>query len=236
MHILVALLMGLWLAAGMAQADTVKLKNGTAVEGKVIEQTAEGVKVDIGGVTLTYYTDEVVSVVMGQAQAPQAPDTKDVVVPPSAGEASRPVSNTEPSPENTAQPVAATVVVDPLDGLNKDQLIRKFVMIYGVKENMQANFDQMIGTLKPEQAQAFRDAVKVDDIVEQLLPIYDKHFSEMDLKAYIRFYSSAEGKKLVSSLPLLMRDSVDVSMKYLDTHLPDSLKQPQQSQPPVSGN
>ena len=111
--------------------------------------------------------------------------------------------------------------------MSKNDLIKKFVQIYGVKENMQANFDQMTATLKPDQAEAFRQSVKVDEIVELLLPIYDKHFSADELRTYIHFYSSTEGKKLVQALPLLMKDSVDVSMKYLDTHLPESLKQEQ---------
>ncbi len=226
MHILLALFMVVFAAVGAAQADTIKLKNGTTVEGKVIEQTAEGIKVDIGGGTRRDYSDEVESV--AAAQGAQAPDAVAVVVPPPSAEVPVPVVKTAPASEvkTNPSPVVAAAA-DGLEGMSKDQLIRKFVAIYGVKENMQANFDQMTGTLKPEQAQAFRTAVRVDDIVEKLLPIYDKHFSEADLKAYIRFYTSAEGRKLVQSLPLLMKDSVDVSMKYLDANLPESLKQPQ---------
>jgi hypothetical protein len=223
---------------GVAQAETVRLKNGNTVEGKVIERTADGVKIDIGGVTLTYYSDEIESI-DAAAQTAVAP----VPVPEAAAPVVAEAVQQEPAvPVAVEAPVvsAAFAASDDLANMSKEDLIKKFVQIYGVKENMQANFDQMIATLKQEQADAFRQSVKVDDIIQLLLPIYDKHFSADDLRAYIRFYSSTEGKKLVQALPLLMKDSVDVSMKYLDSHLPESLKQeeaaPSDGAAPASGN
>jgi uncharacterized protein len=204
MRILFVLLVGVCVGAMPALADTVRLKNGTVVEGKIIEKTADAVKMEVSGVALTYYNDEI--------DAEQTAQGEDAVQP---------------------APVTDAAAVDDLSSMSKDALIRKFVQIYGVKENMQANFDQMTASLKPDQAEAFRAAIKVDDIIQELLPVYDKHFSENDLRAYIRFYSSPEGKKLVQTLPLLMKDSVDVSMKYLDVHLPASLKE---AQPDQHGN
>jgi hypothetical protein len=229
----------LCLMCGVSRADVIHLKNGNSVEGKVVEKTADGIKVDIGGVMLTYYSDEVASIdsadqpvvstapaAEAEASAPVAAVTEAPALEPVAeiaaeAPAAEPIA--EPAVEvPMAEPVAAS---DDLTNMSKEDLIKKFVQIYGVKENMQTNFDQMTATLKPDQAEAFRQSVKVDEIVDLLLPIYDKHFSADDLRAYIRFYSSAEGRKLVQTLPLLMKDSVDISMKYLDERLPESLKQ-----------
>lgn len=227
MRICLFVLVMMSLVAGAVHADTVHLKNGNTVEGKVIENTAEGVKMDIGGVTLTYYTDEIASIdadnPLVAAAVPEVLD-REVV-------AQEALQSEFQVPALEASAVAAT---DDLAQMGKEALIRKFVQIYGVKENMQLNFDQMVTTLKPEQAQAFRQAVKVDEIVQLLLPIYDKHFSADDLRAYIRFYGSKEGKKLVQTLPLLMKDSVEVSMKYLDAHLPESLKQGESASGPAA--
>lgn len=217
----------------LAHADTLHLKNGNTIEGKVVEKTADGVKVDIGGVTLTYYSDEIASIdavdqaapeVVAEASA-EAPAEVPVEAPvevPAEVKAEEPVAEAAVEAPAVA---AAPVVADGLADASKQELIKQFVQIYGVKENMQSNFDQMTSTLKPDQAEAFRQSVKVDEIVELLFPVYDKHFSADDLRAYIRFYGSTEGKKLVRTLPLLMKDSVDISMKYLDAHLPESLKQ-----------
>ncbi len=227
MRIWFALLVAVVMMADVAKADTIRLKNGNVVEGKIIERTPDGIKMDIGGVSLTYYSDEIGSI-DGDAQA------VDAVAPASSAAAIVPVEPPAVAadmPEAAAavvpvKPVpVASVVADDLAGMSKDALIRKFVAIYGVKENMQSNFDQMTSTLNPQQAEAFRGSIKVDEIVELLLPIYDKHFTEDDLRAYIRFYDSSEGRRLVQTLPLLMKDSVEISMKYLDSHLPESLKE-----------
>jgi uncharacterized protein len=208
MKTLMSLFVGIGMICGAAFADTVHLKNGSTVEGQIIAQTADAVKVDVGGTTVTYYADEIASV--DKADASVA-----AVIP--AAEVPAPVVDV----------VAAPPAQDGLAVMSKEDLINRFVEIYGVKQNMQANFDQMTSTLKPEDAAAFRNSVKVDDIIRELLPVYDKHFTADDLRAYIRFYGSNEGKKLVQTLPLLMKDSVEVSVKYLDMHLPESLKQSQ---------
>ncbi len=240
MRVWIMLFTGMLLAGSQpaVYADVVHLKNGNVVEGRIIEKTADAVKMDISGVTLTYYMDEILSVdsaaspaaAAAAADAPVAP-----AVPPLPAEAQVPppavpaVADVAPAvvppPPQVVAPVPPQAVADDLSEMDKNQLISKFVEIYGVRQNMQANFDQMTATLKPEQVEAFRNAVKVDEIVKLLLPIYDKHFTADELRAYIRFYSSPDGKKLVQTLPLLMKDSVDISIKYLDAHLPESLKQ-----------
>lgn len=45
-----------------AFSDTILLKSGQKVEGKIIENTGECVKIDFLGVELTYYKDEIASV------------------------------------------------------------------------------------------------------------------------------------------------------------------------------
>ena len=47
---------------------------------------------------------------------------------------------------------------------------------------------------KPDEAQKIRQRVKVDEIIERLLPIYDRNFTSEDLKAFIDFYGSDEGR------------------------------------------
>ena len=105
-------------------------------------------------------------------------------------------------------------------------MILQFIDVFGTKSSMAANFDQMMASLKPEEAQKLRNAFKVDEIIERLLPLYDKYFSEADLTAMIAFYSSPEGKKLVQTIPQLMRDSVEVSAKYFEAKMPEEFKNP----------
>lgn len=56
---------------GLASAETVILKSGLKVEGKIIEQTNKYVKLDFQGVELTFFNEEIFSV----DQTPGGTDT-----------------------------------------------------------------------------------------------------------------------------------------------------------------
>jgi hypothetical protein len=56
-----------------------------------------------------------------------------------------------------------------------------------------------------------KDMIKeMDDLYEKVAVIYDKHFTEDDLKAIIAFYESPIGKKMVKETPEIIRESMDV--------------------------
>ena len=74
---------------------------------------------------------------------------------------------------------------------------------------------------KPDEAQKIRQRVKIDEIIERLLPIYDRNFSSEDLNAFIAFYGSAEGQKLIGTIPELMKESVQESVKYMEEKFPE---------------
>ena len=131
-----------------------------------------------------------------------------------------------------ATAVAAPAVAEtptapaPVTG-EKRELILKFIDVFGTRRTMEQNLQAMFDDMGPDdpQAKKFKDNVRVDEIIEQLIPLYDKNFTEDQLKAFIAFYSSAEGKKLLETIPVLMRDSVDISAKYFEEKFP--------AQPPV---
>jgi hypothetical protein len=92
---------------------------------------------------------------------------------------------------------------------------------------MSNSLEGMINNLakqKPEEAQKMRDRIKVDEIIDRLIPLYDQHFTADDLQAYIDFYSSPKGKKLLTEIPSLMKESVGVSAKYFTEKFPEITK------------
>ena len=121
-----------------------------------------------------------------------------------------------------AIPAPAEEAAAPVMGEKRD-LILKFIDVFGTRRTMEQNLKAMFEDMGPNdpQAKKFKDNVRVDEIIEQLIPLYDKHFSAEDLKAFITFYSSTEGKKLLDTIPLLMRDSVDISARYFEEKFPE---------------
>lgn len=125
--------------------------------------------------------------------------------------------------EGDAAPAAAPAAAAPVSEA-KRKLILQFIDVFGTRSSMSANFEQMMNSMSPADAAKMRTAFKIDDIIEALIPLYDKYFSEADLQSFINFYGSEDGKKLVSTIPQIMRGSVEISAKYFEEHMPEEFK------------
>lgn len=78
----------------------------------------------------------------------------------------------------------------------------------------------------------------VDAMLEDMVPIYQKHLSQVDVDAMIVFYSSPTGKKLMQQLPQITQEAVQASyqrmQKQIDAALQrveDMVKEEQQNKP-----
>ena len=113
--------------------------------------------------------------------------------------------------------------VDP----SKKALILKFIDVFGTKAAMTENLKAMTENLPADNPdyQKIKNGINVNEIIDRLVPIYDKYFTEQDLKDYIEFYASAKGKKLIDSIAKVMRESVDVSAEYFQEKFPETANQ-----------
>jgi uncharacterized protein len=64
--------------------------------------------------------------------------------------------------------------------------------------------------------QRIQQRINFGEFIEQIsYPLYDKHFTEAELKDLITFYKSPTGKKTLSVMPELLSDSVQKSGEIL---------------------
>jgi hypothetical protein len=133
-----------------------------------------------------------------------------------------PVAPVAPAKEVApTMPVAApSAVLSP----EKKEKILKFIEVFGTRETMKMNFDQILASMPPQDAEKLKGAFNIDEVIQELIPLYDKYFTSEDLDGFIQFYSSPTGHKLVQTIPLIMKESVDVSAKYFEEHLPADMK------------
>lgn len=59
-----------------------------------------------------------------------------------------------------------------------------------------------------------KSKIKADDLIALIIPIYEKHYTEGDLDEMIRFYKTTTGQKIISTLPLIMEESMKVGEKW----------------------
>jgi hypothetical protein len=80
---------------------------------------------------------------------------------------------------------------------------------------------QMIGNMKKAMPQVpdkfwgdFMKEVHTDELVDLIVPVYDRNLTHDDVKELIRFYQSPTGKKFVSVLPKVTQESMAVGEKW----------------------
>lgn len=86
---------------------------------------------------------------------------------------------------------------------------------------------QMANVLKKAQVQVTQKHISVmqevvsdvidselDGFFDRMYPIYDKHFSEEDLRNVVAFYDTPTGKRLVSATPALMQDTMVLAQQW----------------------
>ena len=237
MRILGFMVMMMFLTAGLASSATIMLKDGRTVQGDIIKQDNKSLQINVDGVIMTYYADEIknievkpfitdptvpVPVIQPEAVAPVPVAQPKAVTPvPVAQPEIAAKHEIGPPPAPASIPVAETVEQD------KKVLILKFMDVFGTRQALTNNFNAMLMQIakdKPDEAKTIRQRVKVDEIIERLLPIYDRNFTSEDLKAFISFYGSTEGQKLIQTIPELMKESVNESVKYMQERFPEANK------------
>ncbi|MBB2150861.1 DUF2059 domain-containing protein [Pedobacter gandavensis] len=53
-----------------------------------------------------------------------------------------------------------------------------------------------------------------EDLFDLLLPIYEKHITEKELKDITKFYSTPTGKKFAEKTPFILRDSMEAGQQW----------------------
>jgi len=103
----------------------------------------------------------------------------------------------------------------------KQKDIRKLLKITGSGELGTQVMGQMIGSMKkampqvPEKFWAdFMKEVRTDELIDLIVPVYDRNLAHEDVKELIKFYESPTGKKFVSVLPKITQESMVVGEKW----------------------
>ena len=103
----------------------------------------------------------------------------------------------------------------------KQKDIRKLLRITGSGELGTQVMGQMIGSMKKTMPQVpekfwsdFMKEVHTDELVDLIVPVYDRNLTHDDVKELIRFYESPTGKKFVSVLPKITQESMVVGEKW----------------------
>jgi uncharacterized protein len=104
----------------------------------------------------------------------------------------------------------------------KRKEIEKMLQLTGVEKLMFQVKTQMISGLKAQMAEvpeSFWEKVqeKMDTrelLEKKIIPLYDKYYTIEDLKAVNAFYGSPAGQKVLSTLPQITQESMEIGQEW----------------------
>lgn len=181
-----------------AAAVTLVLKSGRKVQGELISQDNIRVKISVGGIPYTYYRDEIEKIDDGRV-------------------GTGPIS-LEKLVDKSLRSVESIPPV-------KVELIQRFMGINGTRESMARIFAQIVKEAPPEAVDSFNQIFKVDEVLLRLVPIYDKYYTEEELREFIAFYGTPAAQKMISATPNIMQEAMDVSAQYFRERIPQDSSQ-----------
>jgi hypothetical protein len=103
----------------------------------------------------------------------------------------------------------------------KPESVQKLMDISGAGDLGQMMMSQMMPALKqsiPEASEEFWQDVAAemnfDQLMTSIIPVYQEHLSEADIQAILTFYTTPAGKKLISSQPAIMQQSMQIGQQW----------------------
>jgi hypothetical protein len=95
-----------------------------------------------------------------------------------------------------------------IQNLLRDQLVKdKGKLPPGYEARMKKVMDDLLQNLP------------VDDIVQAMIPAYQKHFTKGDIEAMNAFYSSPVGQKVLEELPAVIQEGNEAAMPLVSNYL-----------------
>lgn len=95
----------------------------------------------------------------------------------------------------------------------KAKLILMLLEANGTKASLDKNIDQALKTA-PAQVNQLRQLFNAEEIMKAYVPIFDKYYSEEDLKTIVQFYQSPAGKRMIEVTPSIIEETLKVSVEY----------------------
>ena len=104
---------------------------------------------------------------------------------------------------------------------SKDVKIAELLETMGSTHAMKTSFEYMIKYYKqnnPQISSEYWDNaskhVDYDELVQKLIPVYSKHFTEQEIVDLLNFYNTSTGKKMIDKMPVILKESMEIGRKW----------------------
>lgn len=127
-------------------------------------------------------------------------------------------TTSQPNQPDSGQPSAAAMQgIDPA----KAAEIHKMLELTGTEKMMNQMLDQMFASFKMQNNSVSADfwdrmqkEMNTQDLIDKIIPLYDKYYTLDDLKAVNAFYESPAGQRVLASTPQIMHESMQIGQDW----------------------
>ncbi|MGZ4778272.1 MAG: DUF2059 domain-containing protein, partial [Thermoanaerobaculia bacterium] len=85
-----------------------------------------------------------------------------------------------------------------------------------VMDAVMTSFRQSMTDLPPDFWTAVRERMHANELIDALVPIYQRNLSDSDLDSLLEFYDSPAGKRYVEKQPVIVRESLQVGQQWAE--------------------
>ncbi|WP_309891546.1 DUF2059 domain-containing protein [Archangium sp.] len=125
-----------------------------------------------------------------------------------------------PASEPRASESSATRSAGPDSPERKERKVRELMALSGAEETgkqmlvtMTSHFEQM-PSVPPGFVEKFLQLAAEESLVDMLVPVYMRHFTEEDLDAAIAFHESPAGRRFIAAQPLVLQESMKLGEQW----------------------
>lgn len=136
---------------------------------------------------------------------------------PATPAAAKPRATQPPAPDGPPSPDQVLKLLELLRVRDELQITLD-AMKQQVKAGAIQTFGEKIPDPTPEQLKSVNGVVdevfgdlSLDELIRDLVPVYQRHLTRSDVRALIAFYSSAPGQKILREQPAMMQESMKVA-------------------------
>ena len=127
-------------------------------------------------------------------------------------------AGSQPLPPNAASREKVLQLLNLID-IKKTTDIAMRAAVQQIKANAMQSIQQEVPTSTPEEMKRFNDMIDgvtldtlsslhIDEMIEVIVPVYQRHFTDADLDAVLAFYSSPTGQKFLNETPQILQETM----------------------------
>ena len=101
-----------------------------------------------------------------------------------------------------------------LEAKEKRELVTKLMIVTDTYGSLDFSINSMVASMPEEIRPSLRKAIKTDELMRRIIPVYERHLSKETIQALLDFYHTEPGNAWLRAQDAIMKDTMAVSKAY----------------------